>query len=644
MPAAAAVPEEKGGFEVEFVERPPESLLQSECPVCLLVLREPYQVTCCGYSYCQVCIEQVQADKNPCPMCTHSEFTVFPNKGLKRSLYSVSVHCAYRGEGCSWEGELLNLEKHLNENPKAGGEHLLVGCEFVKIKCVHCLKPFHRHCITTHQLEECPQRPFCCGYCRKYESHYKDVMTEHKLTCAFYPIPCPNECGMHPERQNLEHHVAEDCPFSVMNCDFCYAGCKVRLPRKDMTVHLAEKLVAHMSLMAAHSKAKIAERDQEIAQLREELRDNQQKTDELQKENQALKNTLSEKSDDLAQLKSVFSQEMAAFNHKMMPQFPVEFTMTDFNQRVSQRDEWHSEPFYTHPQGYKMCLKVRTVLEANSSQFSFGACLMRGEFDRFLRWPFQGAVTIQLMNQLQDSNHFRTTLFFIGPSTVVGRVTSGEIAQRGRGENISYNNLEYQLARHCMYLKDNCLRFQVIHVTNMDWSLLEKQCVTFEPRVLVPPIEFSMKDYEQHKKDDTTWISPSFYSHSQGYRMCLSVDANGYYLPIGLGSSKHRTHVSVFIHVMQGEYDSQLKWPFRGVVTIQLLNQLDNKDHHEEGIRFRDSTPDDNAGRVTSGERGKGWGHQFIAHRELSCNQTKNTQYLMDDCLHFRVSKVVVKK
>lgn len=643
-PTVSLTVETRPGFEVEFVERPPESLLQSECPICLLVLRMPYQVTCCGYSYCQVCIEEIQAEKKPCPMCNHTGFTVFPNKGLKRTLYSLSVHCVHRGEGCEWEGELLGLEEHLNETPEASGKHLLVGCKFVRIKCIHCLKPFHRHCITAHQLEECPQRPFRCDYCCEYESHYENVMTEHKLTCPSYPVACTNECGMHPQRRDIERHVTEVCPFAVIDCDFQHAGCKTSLARKDMPAHLAENLVAHTSLMAICSKAKITERDQEIAQLRDELRKYQQDTDELQKENQLLKSTLSENSDDIAQLKGALSEEMAALNQKVVPQFPVEFAMSDFNQRVSQRDVWHSEPFYTHPQGYKMCLKVRTALERKESHISIGACLMRGEFDDFLRWPFQGSVTIKMMNQLQDSNHFRTTLFFIGPSTVVGRVTSGERAERGRGEDLSYNILEYQLAKHCLYLKDNCLRFQVTRVMNTSWTLLEKQCLAIESSVLIPPIEFTMSDYDEHKKDDTTWISTSFYSHSHGYRMCLSVDANGYYLPVGPGSSKHHTHVSVFVHLMRGDYDGQLKWPFRGSVTIQLLNQLDNKDHREEGIRFGDSTPNDNAGRVTTGERNKGWGRQFIAHRELTYNQAKNTQYLMHDCLSFRVSKIVIKK
>ena len=37
------------------------------------------------------------------------------------------------------------------------------------------------------------------------------------------------------------------------------------------------------------------------------------------------------------------------------------------------------------------------------------------------------------------------------------------------------------------------------------------------------------------------------------------------------------THVSVFTCLMRGEFDSHLKWPFRGDITIQLLNQLEDR-------------------------------------------------------------------
>lgn len=41
-----------GGYEDSFfVETPPDSLT---CPVCLLVLRQPHLLSCCGAHICQV--------------------------------------------------------------------------------------------------------------------------------------------------------------------------------------------------------------------------------------------------------------------------------------------------------------------------------------------------------------------------------------------------------------------------------------------------------------------------------------------------------------------------------------------------------------------------------------------------------------
>ena len=47
--------------------------------------------------------------------------------------------------------------------------------------------------------------------------------------------------------------------------------------------------------------------------------------------------------------------------------------------------------------------------------------------------------------------------------------------------------------------------------------------------------------------------------------MCISVFANG-------DDTGEDNHVSVSLHMMAGEYDDNLKWPFHGEVTVQLLN------------------------------------------------------------------------
>ena len=152
--------------------------------------------------------------------------------------------------------------------------------------------------------------------------------------------------------------------------------------------------------------------------------------------------------------------------------------------------------------------------------------------------------------------------------------------------------------------------------------------------LLIPPPDVKLTDFQMHKKAGDDWFSPPFYSHIGGYKMCLSVDAKG------LGGGED-THVSVFVHLMRGEHDNQLKWPFRGDIAIQLLNRSRDEGHREKTVPFDDKVGDEYAGRVVGQERAAGFGYdQFIAHTELN---TESKEYLKNDCLKFQITKVVVK-
>ena len=102
------------------------------------------------------------------------------------------------------------------------------------------------------------------------------------------------------------------------------------------------------------------------------------------------------------------------------------------------------------------------------------------------------------------------------------------------------------------------------------------------------------------------------------------------------------THVSVFVSLMRGEHDDKLTWPFRGDITIQLMNQNSDEDHVEYTAVFGDrtATHEDVSGRVTVGIRAEnGWGIcKFISHTKLESTE----QYIKNDCIKFRVTKVVV--
>ena len=145
-------------------------------------------------------------------------------------------------------------------------------------------------------------------------------------------------------------------------------------------------------------------------------------------------------------------------------------------------------------------------------------------------------------------------------------------------------------------------------------------------------------NFTMRKDEDNDWYSPGFYTSSGGYKMSLNVCPNGH--DEGKG-----THVSCYVCLMSGEYDDILEWPFQGVVTVELLNQLEDKDHHIKTTIFNETTPPDNRQIVIGKQYGRGWGYpQFIAHSELSLNSFLNHQYLKDDTLYFRVSVTVTSK
>lgn len=132
--------------------------------MCLLVLREPYQATCCGYSFCRVCIKRIQTNNISCPCCKAEQFDHFPNKGLQRSLYDFKVYCSNKSQGCQWTGELGQLQHHLNLS--ATEKNQVEGCKYAQIQCLFCSKLFERSTIQSHQSDQCSQRPFSCEFAR----------------------------------------------------------------------------------------------------------------------------------------------------------------------------------------------------------------------------------------------------------------------------------------------------------------------------------------------------------------------------------------------------------------------------------------------------------------------------------------------
>ncbi len=129
------------------------------------------------------------------------------------------------------------------------------------------------------------------------------------------------------------------------------------------------------------------------------------------------------------------------------------------------------------------------------------------------------------------------------------------------------------------------------------------------------PMIFKVTEF-QDKVDKEDYHSPSFYTSPNGYHMRIEVNAYG-------------NGVVVEVIVLEGKYDDELNWPFVGKVDIELLNQLEDENHHSMELEF---TPVHN---INAGGSGR---VEYIPDSELSRNSATNTQYLKDDTLYFRIS------
>ena len=145
-----------------------------------------------------------------------------------------------------------------------------------------------------------------------------------------------------------------------------------------------------------------------------------------------------------------------------------------------------------------------------------------------------------------------------------------------------------------------------------------------------PPWVIKMEEF-QEKKCNEWWCSDPVYSHFGGYKMCLKVYANG-------GGATKGTHVSVYISLMRGDNDNNLKWPFKGTIKVSLLNQLEDGQHYTRELWLPDDDISELSACVTGKERAShSWGRpKFISHQDLQ-TVGENCQYLRDSTLFFRV-------
>ena len=107
----------------------------------------------------------------------------------------------------------------------------------------------------------------------------------------------------------------------------------------------------------------------------------------------------------------------------------------------------------------------------------------------------------------------------------------------------------------------------------------------------------------------------------------------------GLANSLN-THVAVLVCTEPSDHDHKLKFPARFTITLELLNQHRDQDHYKKKIQCNMTR--ENISSNECGDEQIGCNYKFISHADLEWNEDKQTQYLKNDCLKFRITKIVM--
>ena len=122
--------------------------------------------------------------------------------------------------------------------------------------------------------------------------------------------------------------------------------------------------------------------------------------------------------------------------------------------------------------------------------------------------------------------------------------------------------------------------------------------------------------------------SPPFFTDQYGYKFMIVAFPNG-------NGSGEGTHLSLYVRLLVGEYDSLLKWPFLGDITLTLIDQ--SQDTTKQRHISQNFSPDP---KWTSFHRPKknsntpGFGYpQFASHETM-----RTRKYIVDDAIFIRAT------
>ncbi|KAL9954677.1 hypothetical protein ACROYT_G042242 [Oculina patagonica] len=202
---------------------------------------------------------------------------------------------------------------------------------------------------------------------------------------------------------------------------------------------------------------------------------------------------------------------------------------------------------------------------------------------------------------------------------------------------LNTNQEEFKETTRKLECKIDALNHKLDSQTQLTASLGTK-LVTVDRKLLklkqeLPPFVWRIEGFsvmlKQAKRGKETRIwSDRFLTGAHGYNLMVCIDPNG-------DADGKNTHVSLYVCICRGLYDSLLPWPFQQQITFTLIDQQENTIHRENYVMKLIPDPEITAvfGRPVTDHNIQSYGwSSFISHRNL-----RRRRYIVDDTMFLRV-------
>ena len=392
--------------------------------------------------------------------------------------------------------------------------HLKSECELRKVKCEYCNTTGSYQWINSSHREECPKYPVECpnhcevGHVRREEiSGHLEECPLAIVECPYAVMGCESVVRRKEETEHVVGSVGQHMEYnkntildvqnelgrmkSVMNDQLDSKERELENVKRDLQATRDKLNTKEQAIMSINKglQDKLKQTQEMQSQLKtaitrelDEMRKNaeennktlqkmiQQLKDKLEGTEQSLQHQLKVNTQLQLQVetisKSNWSWQLNYLTNSGKEVVPVVIKLAEFK-KYKNMEGVNSTGFYTRDGGYKMYLWMYPNDRTGHSNYvTVNVCLMKGDHDDHLTWPVQGTLTVQLLNQLSDSNHSEPVKFhFNGSGPECERVTKGTKSYDGvwRYQFMSHKRLSYDVDKksQCQYLKDDCVLFRV---------------------------------------------------------------------------------------------------------------------------------------------------------------------------------------